>query len=196
MSSTCNACAGTGVVIARGSECSTCGGNGVVRERRNVHVDIPAGVEDGMRLRVAGEGDAPPGEPGVRTQRGDLFVFIRVAPDQRFSRAGADVLYTASIPLTTALLGGEVIIPTLDGEVKVKVATGTGTGDKITLSGMGMRKLGGRRGIRGDLKVEFKVVMPKYLSASQRTILEVLADEMGDKSAKRIMNVRDIKDTR
>jgi molecular chaperone DnaJ len=168
----------------------------VVKERKTVHVDIPAGVEDGMRLRVAGGGDAPLAEPGARTQRGDLYVFIRVAPDHRFSRAGADVLYTASIPLTTALLGGEVMVPTLDGEVKVKVSTGTGTGDKITLSGMGMRKLGGRWGVRGDLKVEFKVIMPKYLNGNQRAILEVLADEMGDKSARRIMNVGDIKDKR
>ncbi|EEP77561.1 hypothetical protein UREG_02410 [Uncinocarpus reesii 1704] len=159
------------------------------RERRTIQVDIPGGVEDGMRLRVAGEGDVPPGEPGARKQRGDLFVFIRVAPDQRFSRSGADVLYTASIPFTTALLGGEVTIPTLDGEVKVKVGTGTSTGDQITLSGMGMRKLGGRRGGNGDLKVQFKVTMPKYLNANQRTILEVLADEMGDKTAKKVMNI-------
>ncbi|EER22877.1 hypothetical protein D8B26_004447 [Coccidioides posadasii str. Silveira] len=191
MASTCGACDGTGSSIPRGAECSSCHGNGVVRERRTVQVDIPGGVEDGMRLRIAGEGDVPPGEPGTRKQRGDLFVFIRVAPDQRFSRSGADVLYTASIPLTTALLGGEVTVPTLDGEVKVKVATGTGTGDQITLSGMGMRKLGGRRGGNGDLKVQFKVAMPKYLTANQRTILEVLADEMGDKTAKRVMNVKD-----
>ena len=146
-----------------------------------------------MRLRVAAEGDSPPtgaaAEPGAQTQKGDLYVFIRVAPDKRFSRTGADILYTASIPLTTAILGGEVTVPTLDGEAKVKVGTGTGTGEKITLSGMGMRKLGGRRGAQGDLKVEFKVNMPKYLNSSQRTILEVLADEMGDKSAKRVMNV-------
>lgn len=191
MASTCGTCDGTGSSIPRGAECSSCYGTGVVRERRTVQVDIPGGVEDGMRLRIAGEGDIPPGEPGARKQRGDLFVFIRVAPDQRFSRAGADVLYTASIPLTTALLGGEVTVPTLDGEVKVKVPTGTGTGDQITLSGMGMRKLGGRRGGNGDLKVQFKVAVPKSLTGNQRTILEILADEMGDKTAKRIMNIRD-----
>ncbi|KAK5080598.1 mdj1 protein precursor [Lithohypha guttulata] len=156
-------------------------------------VDIPGGVEDGMRLRVSGEGDAPPtgmaANPKSRSQRGDLFVFIRVAPDARFSRSGADVLYNASIPLTTAMLGGEVTVPTLDGEVKVKVSTGTGTGDKITLPGMGMKRLGGRGPSSGDLRVEFRVNMPKYLSANQRTILEMLADEMGDKTAKRIMGL-------
>ena len=193
MASTCDACGGQGVTVPRGGECNTCGGDGVVRERKTVSVDIPGGVEDGMRLRVNGEGDAPPtgtaANPGARTAQGDLYVFIRVSPDSKFSRSGSDVLYTASIPLTTAVLGGEVKVPTLDGEVKVKVATGTGTGDKITLGGMGMKKLGGRRGATGDLRIEFKVAMPKSLSTNQRTILEMLADEMGDKTAKRIMNL-------
>lgn len=196
LAATCDACGGTGLIVPRGSECGSCNGNGVVRDRKTVRVDIPGGVEDGMRLRISGEGDAPPtgtaAPPGARTQRGDLYVSIRVAPDRRFSRSGSDILYTATIPLTTALLGGEVTVPTLDGEVKVRVATGTGTGDKITLSGMGMKKLGARgRGFSpsGDLRVEFKVAMPKSLTANQRTILEVLADEMGDKTAKRMMNV-------
>lgn len=193
MASTCETCGGQGVVIPRGSECGTCSGNGVVRERKTVNVDIPGGVEDGMRLRVSGEGDAAPNgsaaNSNARSTRGDLYVFIRVAPDARFGRSGADVLYTASIPLTTAVLGGEVTIPTLNSDVKLKVATGTGTGDRVTLGGMGMPKLGGRRSASGDLRVEFKVAMPKYLSANQRTILEMLADELGDKTAKRIMNV-------
>ena len=193
MASTCEVCGGQGITIPRGSECNTCSGNGVVRQRKTVEVDIPGGVEDGMRLRVSGEGDAPPtgqaANPKSRSQKGDLYVFIRVATDSRFNRSGADILYTASIPLTTALLGGEVQVPTLDGEVKVRVATGTGTGDKITLGGMGMKRLGGRGPASGDLRVEFKVSMPKYLSANQRTLLEMLADEMGDKTAKRIMNL-------
>jgi molecular chaperone DnaJ len=87
------------------------------------------------------------------------------------------------------MLGGHAEIPTLDGTVNVKVATGTNTGDKITLPGMGMKRLGSRRGGNGDLRVEYRVSMPKYLSANQRTIVEVLADEMGDKTAKRVMGV-------
>ncbi|KAL9604329.1 MAG: hypothetical protein Q9179_001885 [Wetmoreana sp. 5 TL-2023] len=193
MASTCETCGGQGMVIPRGGECGTCSGNGVVRERKTVNVDIPGGVEDGMRLRVSGEGDAAPtgiaANPNTRSTRGDLYVFIRVAPDSIFGRSGADVLYTASIPLTTAVLGGEVTIPTLNAEVTLKVATGTATGDKVTLSGMGMPKLGGRRNAAGDLRVEYKVMMPKYLSANQRTILEMLADELGDRTAKRIVNV-------
>ncbi|KAF5505938.1 DnaJ-like protein 1 [Colletotrichum siamense] len=193
MASTCNACGGTGTTIPRGSECRSCAGNGVVRERKTITVDIPAGIEDGMRLRVDGAGDAPVTgkntEPNMRTQKGDLYVFVRVASDPKFRRMGSDILYTASIPITTAMLGGEVTVPTLDGQVNVKVATGTNTGDKLTLSGMGMKKLNGRRGGSGDLKVEFRVNMPKYLSANQRTLVEMLANEMGDKTAKRIMNV-------
>ncbi|POR36206.1 DnaJ, mitochondrial, partial [Tolypocladium paradoxum] len=193
MASTCGTCDGTGSTIPKGSECRTCSGNGVVRERKTITVDIPAGIEDGMRLRVDGAGDAPvtgrSADPSTRTQRGDLYVFVRVAKDPKFSREGSNILYTANIPLTTALLGGQVSIPTLDGAVNVKVATGTNTGDKMTLSGMGMKRLGARRGGSGDLRVEFRVNMPKYLSANQRTIVEMLADEMGDKSARRVMNV-------
>ena len=193
MASTCETCGGQGVVIPRGGECGTCSGNGVVRERKTVKIDIPGGVEDGMRLRVSGEGDAPPtgtaANSNAQSQRGDLYVFIRVAADSKFSRSGADVLYTASIPLTTAVLGGEIRVPTLEGEVKLRVATGTGTGDKVTLTGMGMPRLGGRRNALGDLRVEFKVSMPKYLTSNQRTILEMLADELDDKSARRVMNL-------
>ncbi|KAH0086364.1 hypothetical protein KCU96_g9894, partial [Aureobasidium melanogenum] len=193
MASTCGACGGQGQTIPKNGACGTCKGEGAVREKRTVSVDIPGGIEDGMRMRVSQEGDYPPtgqaANPKARTANGDLYVFVRVAPDPKFSRNGSDVLYTASIPLTTAILGGEIPIPTLDGEVKVKVATGTATGDRITLSGMGMRKLNSRRGNNGDLRVEYKVQMPKYLSVNQRTIVEMLADEMGDKTAKRVMNL-------
>ena len=199
MASTCGSCGGQGVTIPKGGECGTCRGNGAVRERKIVTVDIPGGVEDGMRLRVMGEGDHPPtgqaANPKSRTEKGDLYVFIRVAPDTRFSRSGSDVLYTASIPLTTAILGGEINVPTLEGQVKVKVGTGTGTGEKVTLSGMGMKNLSSRRGTNGDLRVEFKVQMPKYLSVNQRTIIEMLAEEMGDQNAKRVMNLNQFKNS-
>ena len=193
MASTCGACGGTGKTTPRGSECGTCRGDGAVRERQTITVDIPGGVQDGMRLRVDGLGDAPltgRAGSGAKGTRGDLDVFVRVVADPKFRRSGSDILYTAAIPLTTAMLGGEVTVPTLDGQVKVKVATGTSTGDSLTLAGMGMRRLEDRRGGTGDLKVEFRVAMPKYLTANQRTIIEMLADEMGDKTAKRVMNVK------
>jgi molecular chaperone DnaJ len=199
MSATCSSCGGSGFAIPRGSSCGNCGGDGAVKERKTITIDIPGGVEDGMRLRVNGEGDAPltghaMSSGSVRGQKGDLYVLIRVATDSKFKRNGSDILHTATIPLTTAVLGGEIKVPTLDGEVKVKVPTGSGTGDRVTLSGMGMKVLSGRRGSKGDLKVEFKINMPKYLSVNQRTILEMLADEMGDKNAKRVINPGGMKD--
>ncbi|KAK4181946.1 putative mitochondrial DnaJ-like protein 1 precursor [Triangularia setosa] len=193
MASTCGSCGGSGTAIPKGSECRTCQGDGVTRERKSITVDIPGGIEDGMRLRVSGEGDAPAmgraSSADARGTQGDLYVLVKVARDPKFTRQGSDILYTATIPLTTALLGGEVVIPTLEGDAKVRIGTGTNTGDKMTLAGKGMPRLGGRRGGMGDLKVEFRVAMPKYLSANQRTLVEMLADEMGDKSAKRIMNL-------
>lgn len=194
MASTCTACGGSGFAIPRGSSCGTCAGDGAVKQRKSISIDIPGGVEDGMRLRVNGEGDSPlTGHASsggtIRGQKGDLYVLIRVASDPKFKRNGSDILHTATIALTTAVLGGEIKVPTLDGEVMVKVPTGSGTGDRVTLSGMGMKMLSSsRRAGKGDLKVEFKVSMPKYLSVNQRTILEMLADEMGDKSAKRVIN--------
>jgi molecular chaperone DnaJ len=191
MASTCDKCGGSGVSVPKGGECKTCSGDGTVRERKRIPIDIPPGVEDGMRLRVSGEGDMPPvgqvDEANPKSQAGDLFVHIRVSPDSKFSRQGSDILHMATIPFTTAILGGQVKVPTLDGWVNIKIATGTSTGDRITLSGMGMAKLNSRRGTKGDLKVEFKVSTPKYLSPNQRTIAEMLANEMGDTSAKRIM---------
>ncbi|KAH6607593.1 heat shock [Trichoderma cornu-damae] len=193
MASTCGTCGGAGSTIPKSSECRTCSGQGVVRNKKTITVDIPAGIEDGMRLRIDGAGDAPitgrSTSPDARAQRGDLYVLVRVASDPKFSREGSHILYTANIPLTTAVLGGQVTIPTLDGAINLKVATGTNTGDKVILLGMGMKRLGSRRGGAGDLKVEFRVNMPKSLSASQRTILEMLADEMDDKLARRVMNV-------
>lgn len=166
MAATCEFCGGQGLVTPPGAECGGCHGNGVMRESRTVQVDIPPGIEDGMRMRVSGEGDAVPADaresPAQKTKRGDLFVHIRVAPHPQFGRKGADVMYTATIPLTTALLGGTVKVPTLEGEVDLRVPSGTNTGDKITMSGMGMKKIGsGRRAGNGDLRVEFKVNMPK-----------------------------------
>ncbi|KAB5571956.1 putative mitochondrial DnaJ chaperone [Coniochaeta sp. 2T2.1] len=194
MASTCSTCSGTGQTVPKGSECGSCRGEGVVREKTTLNVDIPGGIENGMRLRIDGAGDAPatgrvPDAANARIGRGDLYVHVNVASDPKFSRQGSDILYTATIPFTTALLGGEVTIPTLEGDVNVKVNTGTGTGEKMTLPGKGMKKLNNRRGGFGDLRVEFRVAMPKSLSANQRTLAEMLADEMGDKTARRVMNV-------
>ncbi|TGZ80588.1 hypothetical protein EX30DRAFT_396294 [Ascodesmis nigricans] len=197
MTATCDACGGSGSVAPPGSECNTCYGSGVRREKKTLDIDIPAGVSDGMRMRVSGEGDAVPAEDAAgaaKTKRGDLFVFVRVTPHPTFGRSGSDVLYTATIPLTTALLGGNIKVPTLENDVELRVPSGTNTGDTVTMSGMGMKTVNDRRQRRGDLKVEFKVNMPKTLTTSQRTLLELLADEFKDPSARRIMNVSQFKD--
>lgn len=196
MASTCGTCGGSGIVTPKGSDCGTCSGAGVLRDRKSVRVDIPPGVDDGMRLKVDSEGDAPiiqgGSPPGAKLHRGDLLVHIRVQAHPDFSRSGADVLYTATIPMTTAVLGGKIKIPTLKGDVELNIPAGTTTGDRITIAGKGMSKLTSRRGAYGDLKVEFRVSLPKALTASQRTLLELLADDLGDHQAKRIMNVSDL----
>ncbi|PWW74027.1 hypothetical protein C7212DRAFT_359221 [Tuber magnatum] len=197
MASTCDACHGAGVVIPRGSECGTCGGSGATKESRTITIDVPAGVDTGMKVRVDGEGDAPQmntSSPSpTKTRRGDLLVHIRVAPHKEFKRKGSDIYYTATIPLTTALLGGQVKIPTLDGEVNIKVPLGTNTGDMVTIAGRGMRELNSPKRF-GDLKVELKLNPPRTLTPRQRTLLEMLADEFNDKTARRIMNVNGEKD--
>ncbi|KAF3922789.1 hypothetical protein AA313_de0205208 [Arthrobotrys entomopaga] len=169
MASTCGTCSGSGIVIPKGSDCATCSGVGVLRDRKSVRVDIPAGVDDGMRLKVDSEGDAPVVQPGsspkIRLHRGDLYVHIKVQAHPNFSRSGADVLYTATIPMTTAVLGGKIKIPTLKGDVELNIPSGTTTGDRITISGKGMSKLTSRKGAYGDLRVEFRVSLPKYAPA-------------------------------
>lgn len=168
MAATCDRCGGTGIVTPKGSECIPCHGDGVVKGAGTVQLDIPAGIDDGMRIKVAGHGNAPVARSDLRTmktQRGDLYVHIRIAPHTSFSRSGADIMYTATISFTTALLGGRVKIPTLDGEVDLTVKSGTNTGDKVTISGAGMRRLEGRRkNAMGDMRVEYKVSMPKYIA--------------------------------
>ena len=192
MQMTCEVCGGAGIVIPRGKQCGSCGGEGVVREKKTVRVDIPAGIEDGMRLRVAGEGDAPAvgNMPGsVHTRNGDLYVHVRIQPSRDFIREGPHLRHKTTIPMTTAALGGRVRIPTLDGSVEIRVAPGTNTGDAVTMSGKGMPRLstsssGASRG-SGDLTVEFKVSIPKRLSPYERNLLEQLASSFGDATARR-----------
>jgi molecular chaperone DnaJ len=191
MQMTCEVCQGAGIVIPRGKACGTCHGEGVVRERKTVKVNIPAGIEDGMRLRVAGEGDAPQtsgAPPGVSTRNGDLYVHVRIQPSREgFAREGPNLRYQATVPMTTAALGGHCKIPTLDGDVNIKVSPGTSTGDAITMTGKGMPRIGSDARSRGpgDLTVEFKVQMPKQLDTKQRSLLEQLAQSLGDSTARR-----------
>lgn len=164
----CVRCRGEGRVIDR--PCKECRGDGRRRASRKLEVRIPAGVETGSRLRLAGEGDAGPG--GGRA--GDLYVVITVGEDEVFQRDGDDVILDLALPFPTLVLGGEVEIPTLEEPERVAIAPGTGGGSEIRLRGKGFGRLG-RRG-RGDLVVRAGVVIPQSPSAGEKELLRQYAE--------------------
>ncbi|KAK7206613.1 hypothetical protein BZA70DRAFT_235984 [Myxozyma melibiosi] len=184
--SNCTTCGGTGVYTDPSSACGTCEGQGVVKTRRTTTVDIPAGIDDGMRLRVSGEGDAPDvqASKNVRVHRGDLYVRVKVAPHKSFTRNGADLFHTVDIPMTTAALGGRVRIPTLDGEADIAVPPATQSGMTITMTGKGLPVVQ-RRSAVGDMKVTFKVQTLRPTTTEQVELLERLADAFNDQTARR-----------
>ena len=165
---TCDKCRGRGKMIT--TPCSRCGGSGAVMDETTVTVEIPAGIEDGSRLRITGRGAV--GEPGGRP--GDLYVEVRVIPDSRFTRHGADLVHRARLGLAEAALGTTVKVPTVDGgEVDIEVPPGTQPGTVFKLSRLGMPRL--RRRGRGDLLVEVQVVVPHKLNAAQEEALRAYA---------------------
>jgi molecular chaperone DnaJ len=164
----CDKCRGRGRVIA--SPCPQCGGGGTVADEVSVTVEVPAGVEDGARLRLTGRGSL--GEPGGRP--GDLYVEIRVRPDPRFERHGPDLVHRVPLGLAEAALGTSLKVPTIDGaEVDIEVPPGTQPGTVFKLSRLGMPRL--RRRGRGDLLVEMQVVVPTGLNAAQEAALRAFA---------------------
>ncbi|BFZ62951.1 mdj1 protein precursor [Saitoella coloradoensis] len=186
MQTTCTSCGGAGVHVSAGSECKSCRGDGAIRARKTIKVDIPAGIEDGMTIKLAGEGDYPAQAtttPGVKARRGDMYVHVRVAPHPTFRRQGRNILYSATVPLTTAVLGGKIRIPTIEGEVDLKIPAGVSTGEGVVIGGRGMPDVNGGRA-KGDFRVEFSVKTPKSLSPHQRQLFEQLAVAFGDKNAK------------
>jgi len=168
MSTTCPACRGAGEVIA--SPCPECRGHGLTPQTRTITISVPGGVEDNMRLRLAGEGE--PGERGG--PRGDLYVDIHVKPHAVFERRGRDLLCQAPITFTQAALGAQIEIPTLDGTTTARIAPGTQPGDLIRLRGIGMPALRGR--VRGDEIAVVTVVVPKELTKEQEALLREYAD--------------------
>ncbi|WVQ97326.1 chaperone DnaJ [Kwoniella sp. CBS 9459] len=176
MASTCQACGGAGSTIPRGSRCGECDGVGRVKERKEVDVDIPAGVEDGMMIRIPGSGDMPLSASGPP---GDLLVRVSVKPSAVFRRQGTNLYHDAKVPLHTALLGGVIRIPTLEGDVDVKVKGGTQNGEEAVLRGRGVKSVYGRaRNERGDLIVGWKIQIPRTLSPFQKKILQAYADDV------------------
>jgi molecular chaperone DnaJ len=170
----CDACGGEGK-IAR-TPCRECSGRGRVARRRTLKVDIPAGIADEQRIRLSGRGHA--GERGGRP--GDLYVLVRVAPDERFVRDGNDLVTVLDLPAPAAALGTTVTVPTLDGEEELEVRPGTQPGTVLTLRGKGMPSL--RRGRRGDQRVVVNVVIPRKLSEEQRALLKEFAATLGEQN--------------
>lgn len=162
---TCPTCQGRGQTIA--DPCDNCHGSGRVSKERKLSVDIPAGVEDGTRIRLAGEGEA--GRRGGPT--GDLYIFLSIARHEFFQRDGADLFCKVPISMTTAALGGQIDVPSLEGKVaRVKIPAGTQSGGQFRLQKKGMPML--RSPTRGDLYIQVEVETPKKLSARQRQLLE------------------------
>ncbi|GAA6011346.1 hypothetical protein JCM11491_002752 [Sporobolomyces phaffii] len=172
MASTCASCGGSGSVAPPGSNCGTCAGVGKVRERRTVEVKIPPGVDDGMKIRIDGKGDAPLGGKG---RTGDLFVRVNVIPSKVFTRQGSNIYQNVSVPFYTAILGGKAPVKTLDRDVEIRVPGGTQPGEEMVLRGKGVKKL--YKDEHGDLIVRFNVAMPRSLSPAQRRILEQFVAE-------------------
>jgi len=161
---TCPACQGRGQVID--NPCPSCSGSGRVTRERVLSVNIPAGVEDGTRIRLAGEGEA-----GVRGgPAGDLYIFLSLGSHQFFQREGADLHCRVPISMVTAALGGEFEVPTIDGgETRVKVPEGTQSGRRFRLQGKGMPVLRSRQ--TGDMYVQVLVETPQKLTKRQRELL-------------------------
>ena len=164
---TCPACHGEGKVVTH--PCTECRGLGVQQRQRQVRFDIPAGVEDGARIQLRGEGDADErsGPPG------DLYILLRVEPHPFFQRSGYDIFYGLDLTFPQIALGDEVMVPTLEGEVALKVPPGTQSSTTFRLKGHGIPRLG-RSSQRGDELVTVRVKTPDRLTKEQQELLEAL----------------------
>jgi molecular chaperone DnaJ len=171
---TCPTCSGSGRIIE--VLCENCQGSGRVAELATHSIRIPAGIEDGMRIRVAGAGNI--GERGAPS--GDLYIRIRVGEDPELIRDGDDLIHRMRINFVEASLGTEVEVPTLEGTTEVRIEPGTQPGATLTLRGEGMPRLK-RRG-RGDLKVLVDVMVPTRLSAEQRELLKRFEASSGEET--------------
>lgn len=169
---TCDNCGGSGQIIEE--KCHTCGGNGRVQKKRRININIPEGVDNGSRLRVAGKGEA-----GLRGgPYGDLYVFIRVLSHSRIDRDGDNLRTRLNISFVQAAVGAEILVDTLDGQVKLKIPAGTQSGSTFRIDRRGVPSR--RRNRRGDFYVTVQVVVPKKLNEAQLTALAQFAKAGGE----------------
>ena len=171
VTTSCPQCNGSGKMIK--DPCAVCSGSGVTEKRRTLHIKIPAGVETGSRLKVSGEGEAGPngGPPG------DLYVVTHIKKHELFEREGNDLVIRANLPVSTAILGGEIEVPTIDGKkVKMKIPSGTESGQIFRLKGKGMPYMGGYG--KGDQHVLIQVKTPRKLSKRARDLVQELDKEL------------------
>jgi len=168
MQTICGRCGGAGTVVRE--KCPTCEGEGARQESDEIEIRVPPGIEDGTRIRLAGEGevDSPGGVPG------DLYCHVHVEPHRFFTREGDDLACEVPITYSQATLGAEVEVPTLDGTVKVEISAGTQSGDVFRLRRKGIPNM--RTGRPGDMLVRAVVEVPKKLTARQKEILRELAE--------------------
>jgi molecular chaperone DnaJ len=168
----CDVCGGEGRVPR--DPCKTCGGRGRTVQRPKVSVEVPAGIDDGQRIRISGRGHA--GERGGPA--GDLYVLIRVREDPRFVRDGDDLVTAIDVAAPLAALGTTVQVPTIDGPVELEIPAGTQPHEALIVRGAGMPAL--RRRHTGNLRVVVNVVIPRHLSREQRELLERLAESLSE----------------
>ena len=171
---TCPPCGGSGRKIE--TPCTECHGAGRVLDRRTVAVDIPAGIHDGQRIRMSGEGHAG----GMGSRAGDIYVLVHVRRDPRFVREGNDIYSTVELTATQAALGATVTIPTLEGDNELELEPGTQPGEIKVLRGRGMPVLQGFG--RGDQHVFVNVLVPRHLNDEQRRLLEEFEKHTDEKT--------------
>ena len=174
---TCSACGGTGKIVKE--PCSACSGKGRVKTSVKRSIRIPAGIDDGQTIRISGGGD-----DGFRGgSHGDVMITVRVKPHKRFLRDGADIHQSITIPVTTAILGGKVQVPTLEKDYELTIPEGTQSQKTFRMKGLGIKKLNSND--KGDMFVNVTVEIPKKLTEKQRELVKRLAEEMGDDGADR-----------
>jgi molecular chaperone DnaJ len=172
-SASCDRCGGLGKIPE--VACKTCGGNGVLRQEKTIMVKIPAGIDNGQRVRIAGEGEA-----GYRgSSHGDLYLVVKVSPSKEFDRDGFTLLKELPVSFTQASLGAKIILKTLDGDIELKIPAGTQSGVVLKVKNKGVPHINDSSG-RGDLLITVRVVVPQKLSKKEKDLLKQLAAERGE----------------